>query len=49
MGLAVRGKASSHGVAMPTRWTPWPVEAVRIRLGDRILANCSHLERIGQS
>ena len=24
MGFAVRGKASSHGVIIPTRCTPWP-------------------------
>ena len=23
-GLQVLGKALSQGVAMPTRWTPWP-------------------------
>lgn len=23
-GLQVLGNASSQGVAMPTRWTPWP-------------------------
>jgi len=30
-GLHVLGKASSQGVVMPTRWTPWPV-GVRIGL-----------------
>ena len=24
MGFAVEGKVSSHGVSMPTFWTPWP-------------------------
>ena len=36
-GLQVLGKAFSQGVAMPTRWTPWPVTV--LALGIAVVGN----------